>query len=453
MPEKDNIKNYTAADIEKYHKGELPATEMHAMEKAALDDPFLAEAMEGYAGAGINIGTDISLLKEKLDERTSKSKMIVLPMRGAVSGWWKIAAMIIVIAGCGLLVYQFAFNKQSNETAQLQKVNRKLEVPVGTVTDSVRNKDSGFLNNVAVSEEKSPVDKTNKLRLADKENPRNNFKTKSDSVEINNNVAASTSTVSVPAQKTDDRAAGEVSQNRGLNKPSVTTLQKAKSDERREEKETDGLSEGRKATVQSSNAFGAPLQTNVFRGQVLDPNFNPLPFANVTNTRDNVGTYSDAKGNFTLTSPDSVLNVQIRSIGFENRNAELKNFVSNNAVVLQEDKKSIKEDVVSYKKFNTSRNRDAGMVLEEPEPADGWSNYDTYMANNLNIPDAVKTKPSTNGEVEVSFDVNKNGEPINIKVEKSLCKECDQEAIRLIREGPKWKKRGKKSRANVTVPF
>ena len=349
------------------------------MERAALDDPFLAEAMEGYAGAGINIGTDISLLKEKLDERTSKSKMIVLPMRGAVSGWWKIAAMIIIIAGGGLLVYQFAFNKQSNETAQLQKVNRKLEVPVGTVTDSVRNNDSGFLNNVAVSEEKSPVDKTNKLRLADKENPRNNFKTKSDSVEINNNVAASTSTVSVPAQKTDDRAAGEVSQNRGLNKPSVTTLQKAKSDERREEKETDGLSEGRKATVQSSNAFGAPLQTNVFRGQVLDPNFNPLPFANVTNTRDNVGTYSDAKGNFTLTSPDSVLNVQIRSIGFENRNAELKNFVSNNAVVLQEDKKSIKEDVVSYKKFNTSRNRDAGMVLEEPEPADGWSNYDAYI--------------------------------------------------------------------------
>jgi hypothetical protein len=40
--------NYTAGDIELYLAGDLPAREMHAMEKAALDDPFLAEAMEGY---------------------------------------------------------------------------------------------------------------------------------------------------------------------------------------------------------------------------------------------------------------------------------------------------------------------------------------------------------------------------------------------------------------------
>ena len=208
-----------------------------------------------------------------------------------------------------------------------------------------------------------------------------------------------------------------------------------------------------KAAFRSTEVAVAPQHTNVFKGQVLDPNYNPLPFANVTNTRDNVGTYADAKGNFTLTSPDSVLKVQVRSIGFENRNAELKNIVANNAVVLQEDKKSVKEDVFSYKKFNTTRTRDAGMVLEEPEPADGWANYDTYIANNLNTPDGLKAKPSTTGEVEVSFDVNKNGEPVNIKVEKSLCKECDQEAIRLVKEGPKWKKRGKKSRAKVTVPF
>ena len=48
MPENNNIQNYSAADIERYHKGQLTPEEMHAMEKAALDDPFLADAIEGY---------------------------------------------------------------------------------------------------------------------------------------------------------------------------------------------------------------------------------------------------------------------------------------------------------------------------------------------------------------------------------------------------------------------
>ena len=451
MPEKDNIKNYTAADIEKYHKGELSAAEMHAMEKAALDDPFLADAMEGYAAAGVNIDSDISLLKEKLDERTSKGKISVLPIRAGGSGWWKIAATIILIAGAGLLVYQFAFNKHPNETATVQKENRKLEAPAPVVSDSIGYRDSGSLNNVAVAEDKSQPGKITKLKTPGKKEPEYNFGLTADSSHINNDVAATSPTVNAPANKADDKSREEVSKNIAVDRSNAVTLQKAKkSDEKTSDKAANDL-QGSASIAQE--VVVSPQRTNVFKGQVLDPNYNPLPFANVTNTRDNVGTYADAKGNFILTSPDSVLKVQVRSIGFENRNAELKNIVANNAVVLQEDRKSIKEDVLSTKKFKTARTRDAGMVLEEPEPVDGWSNYDTYIANNLNTPDGLKIKPSTTGEVEVSFDVNKNGEPVNIKVEKSLCKECDQEAIRLVREGPKWKKRGKKSRAKVTVPF
>jgi hypothetical protein len=424
---------------------------MHAMEKAALDDPFLADAMEGYAAAGENISSDISLLKEKLHERTFKRKTSILPMRGEGSGWWKIAATIILIAGAGLLVYQFAFNKQSNETAVLLKENSKVEAPAPIVADSIRKSDSGFLNNVAVVEDKSQAGKTTKLKTPAKKESEFNIGLTADSSRINNDVAATTPTVNAPAIKTGDKSREEVSKNITIDRSNGVTLQKAKqSDEKIVDKAADG-SQGRASTLQE--VVVAPSHTNIFKGQVLDPYYNPLPFANVTNTRDNVGTYADAKGNFTLTSPDSVLKVQVRSIGFENRNAELKNIVPNNAVVLQEDRKSIKEDVFSSKNFNTARTRDAGMVLEEPEPADGWANYDTYIANNLNTASGLKTKPSTTGEVEVSFDVNKNGEPVNIKVEKSLCKECDQEAIRLVKEGPKWKKKGKKSRAKVTVPF
>ena len=36
----NNIKNFTSADIEKYHKGLLSFKERHELEKAALEDPL-----------------------------------------------------------------------------------------------------------------------------------------------------------------------------------------------------------------------------------------------------------------------------------------------------------------------------------------------------------------------------------------------------------------------------
>ena len=194
-------------------------------------------------------------------------------------------------------------------------------------------------------------------------------------------------------------------------------------------------------------------RTNIFRGRVTDAYNNPLPFTNITNTEDNIGTYSDAKGYFNLVSSDSVLIVKISSIGFKTNNVKLHDTIANNQVFLEEDRSGLAEVVISNKKINSNRSGNT-MVLEEPEPADGWSNFDIYLANNLKIPESFKDKQTaTSGEVELSFDVTKEGEPINIKVKKSLCETCDKEAIRLIKEGPKWKRKTKKGKATVTVSF
>jgi len=42
-----NTSGYSASDIQKYWRGELSAREMQELEKAALEDPFLADALEG----------------------------------------------------------------------------------------------------------------------------------------------------------------------------------------------------------------------------------------------------------------------------------------------------------------------------------------------------------------------------------------------------------------------
>ena len=187
---------------------------------------------------------------------------------------------------------------------------------------------------------------------------------------------------------------------------------------------------------------------NKYNYRVVDAQNNPVPFANVMNTRDNIGTYTDIRGNFNLVSSDSVLNVQIRSLGYNAANYKLiPSNVQSGDLVLKEDER--KETVTQNRKVVSSLSRKDSTEIEEPEV--GWSNYNTYAANNIQIPENVRPK-NTRSDVELSFDIDKTGQPINIRViRSSQCKECDQEAIRLLKEGPKWKRKGKKSKATVSI--
>jgi hypothetical protein len=56
--------------------------------------------------------------------------------------------------------------------------------------------------------------------------------------------------------------------------------------------------------------------------------------------------------------------------------------------------------------------------------------------------------------VEISFVVHNDGPITNLKIDKSLCAECDAAAIRVIKDGPSWKvKNGNQAPAKVKVKF
>src|SRR5258706_3995347 len=115
MAEDNNIEKFTAADIERYHRGQLSAIEMHTLEKAALDDPFLADALEGFSIQGINISDDIAGLKKRLAEKTEPTKIIPITATGRSFPWLRAAVMIVLVAGAGLLAYQFLFKAGKND--------------------------------------------------------------------------------------------------------------------------------------------------------------------------------------------------------------------------------------------------------------------------------------------------------------------------------------------------
>ena len=58
-------------DIEKYLRNELSPAERHALEKKALSDPFLADALEGGESFP-DFSTDVQKLNASLNERINK---------------------------------------------------------------------------------------------------------------------------------------------------------------------------------------------------------------------------------------------------------------------------------------------------------------------------------------------------------------------------------------------
>lgn len=104
-------------NIERYLRGELSPAEMHALEKEALNDPFLAEALEGIEHTGTdNFLFDLHHLNKSVHHRTRKNKTI--KMWGWTVG---IAASVLLIAVSGFLVVGLLKNQKSPDMAMKEQ--------------------------------------------------------------------------------------------------------------------------------------------------------------------------------------------------------------------------------------------------------------------------------------------------------------------------------------------
>ncbi|MFM7854073.1 MAG: carboxypeptidase-like regulatory domain-containing protein, partial [Flammeovirgaceae bacterium] len=100
-------------DIEKYKKGELTAAEMHALEKQALSDPFLADALEGLEHiSSQEFAGDVAQLKSAMRVE-KKTTTWIWPLRIA-------AGVILAVLGVWWFVSQMSQNQTEGELA-LQK--------------------------------------------------------------------------------------------------------------------------------------------------------------------------------------------------------------------------------------------------------------------------------------------------------------------------------------------
>lgn len=388
---------------------------MHAFEKAMMDDPMLSDAVEGYMQQPHSAKKELSAIEQQVKENSGKV------VKGSFRQWMRIAAVLLVLLSTSVVLYRIFYSEKTEAIAVTEKKAKDSSVAVNsTKVDSaaVAVNEQAFINTPEpkpviippAKQETSPA-----LQTAEQKNE---------------------------PIATADKPVAQTNAAPSASNPMLIKEAEAKEDIAQKQ-----------ATQQ--------VKLNKFIGRIVDESNNPLPFANITEKNSGVGTYADANGNFVLLSADSILNVQTKSLGHISNTAVLKS-TGVQKVVLKD------EEIVAnaptqeafydrYKKRKEKENTDTTDEVMAM-PVDGWNNYNLYVYNNMRDdesglqPSSQKAKKTK--EVQLIFDVNPDGSLTNIKVERSNCKSCNEEAIRLLKDGPKWKsKSGKKESSRFTVRF
>jgi protein TonB len=109
----------------------------------------------------------------------------------------------------------------------------------------------------------------------------------------------------------------------------------------------------------------------------------------------------------------------------------------------------------AQKKAKTDPNQVYTAVEQSAEFPGGQNKFASYLAKTIHYPAAARNG-NVQGKVFVSFVVEKDGSLGQLKVVRGIGSGCDQEAVRALAAGPKWKpgkQNGKVVRQQYTVPI
>jgi len=419
-----NNESYNAAMIEKYLQGKLSPDEMHAIEKAALDDPFLADAIEGLSlslqsGGRNAMANDMADLRQRLNQRVANDKNKIIPIF-SIRYWWQVAAVVFVLALSGTFTYYIIRGNETEKKSIAQTKEKAIESKIDSVP-------------TAVPGAASPKSDTEVLAPG---NPKISEPSRSAEVRKKN---TGLKTIDKDEHISDSGAVASVEDQSSYKRKEPASVP---------EKETPLKA----AAIARSDDFEQPPKQNSFIGKVTDQHNKPIAAASVELKDKKIAAITDNNGNFKLNikDTDSTVVAKVNSAGYEPAVIDLSKNSSPNIIILREDKNNLQEVVTT----GSSKRRKTDMrqqTAQDAAPLIGWVEYNKYLERNKKAPqDSVGLR----GPVVVSFIVNQKGTLSRFAIEQSLGPGYDEEAIRLIKDGPAWKLlKGKKANITVTVTY
>ena len=378
-------------DIEKYLTGKLSPAEMHALEKRALSDPFLAEALEGAHTIGAeDFAADVKSLRDSLHQKEHRS----------IGAWgWtaRIAACVALLVAAAFLIISLQDDGKSKlaYTPTPTPKDSSVQTPPPAQPDT----DSALVDRQQ-SKEETQIQKTV---------PGTRSRTKS------NRLSEPIAEAKQEEIETDDQiVTGEVSSAQEAPSASGAAVALPEND--------------KKASAK-----------NIIRGYVVDAEDGKgLPGVNVTIRGTNYGTITNEEGSYEIAMDSLKSGLLFSYIGYSNAEVVPVSINDNVNVALKTDVSQLSEVVV----VGHTPSYDLGVPesitnVEMAAPEGGRKAYKQYLETHLKYPDQALNH-KVEGKVTVQFTIEPTGKLSDFQVIKGLGYGCDEEVVRLIQEGPKW---------------
>jgi hypothetical protein len=193
MKEQPHTKQYTAEDLVRYHKGLMSAAEMNLLEREALEDPFLSDALDGYL-IDNDANESLKTLYQKLGsiKKNEENSSNIKKYYSVLS----IAATLLVLFFAGY----FILHDDSKSTTLLAENNNPHQ------ESQFNNKDTSRISITENSTAKKVIDTKYPLPVSPQSAPTETIETKSlvvnDKEKNSNSLAEDLNIVSTNVQAT-----------------------------------------------------------------------------------------------------------------------------------------------------------------------------------------------------------------------------------------------------------
>ena len=416
----DDLKN----DIEKYLKGELTDAQRHALEKKALDDPFLADALEGLEEMPSSlVMEDIGELRSKLVQRVANKN--TFPWKWTA----RIAAGLALIAVGAFILFEVSNRNKTGELA----LNKPVEIPSPKEEEKADQDTEEPAEATESLHEPTPKEEAKPRQVPPADGPVARTESAPKVVEPSPSQTPSAiedRALALAEQKAESEVADEVLAERKV----IVESDKVKS----QASTFDGSATEAAPASAKRRASSLDVSRKVIRGKVtMAEDGAGIPGVNVLLKDTNEGTVTDAQGNYEIAVNDENPMLQFSFIGFTTKEIEAASDELN--VTLEDDISELSEVVVvGYSGMNDASSLPAAPpVMELAAPAGGRRQFKRYLEENMRYPEQA-LKNNVEGKVTIQFTVGSTGQVSDFRVIRGIGYGCDEEVIRLIKQGPKW---------------